>query len=126
MLNRFVLSLAAIAILPACVWAQQIPNPVQRNVFFIEQEVGRVQWGVTPDDMNEPGRDADVALLREKIAADIAGSARPTDATAASWPSHIASIAEASGQASRSAKRGSTSSVAMAGLRSLHRFETRN
>src|SRR5437764_7322898 len=43
----------------------------------------------------------------------MAGSARPTAATAASWPSHIASIAEGSDQASRSTKRGSTSSVAI-------------
>ena len=50
------------------------------------------------------------------------GSARPTAATAASWPSHIASIADANDQASRSAKRGSTSSVAMRAIRSSSRI----
>src|SRR5437660_122709 len=43
----------------------------------------------------------------------MAGSAWPIAAMAASWPSHMASIAEESCHASRSAKRGSTSSVAM-------------
>src|SRR4051812_39447845 len=43
----------------------------------------------------------------------MAGSAWPITATAASWPSHMASIAEDSDHPSRSAKRGSTSSVAM-------------
>src|SRR5215470_12827055 len=43
----------------------------------------------------------------------MAGSAWPIAAIAASWPSHMASIAEESCHASRSAKRGSTSSVAM-------------
>src|SRR6516225_1490938 len=53
------------------------------------------------------------ASLANSVAAVMAGSAWPIAATAASWPSHIASIAEANDHPSRSAKRGSTSSVAM-------------
>src|SRR5580692_8850089 len=52
-------------------------------------------------------------VLAASVAAVIAGRAWPIAATAASWPSHMASIADVSDHASRSAKRGSTSSVAI-------------